>query len=538
MVVNLNNKVVCFIFIAVLSCNFEIVIAFSPNNVSAIQYRIDKEWAVIWINKDGSIELHYNITITYQSAAQGYITIGMPVRGFKVDSTSVKDLSGNILSYTDVSGQTGYPEFAVEVYFGHSMSQGSSDTVLLVATVPNMLSPDKTNSGYMGMQFVPTYFSDATVVNLRVAIVPPQGVTKDNIKTSEIAFLTTVDGAFAVYWERSNLAPNTQLVFGVSVPQQYITLPGPNIWFYLAIALFIIGTILIIILLFRRLRKAVYEKPKISIEALGAARGLTAVEAAVIVEVKPVRVLMMILFGLLRKRVIMVKETEPLIKLQKTDPSEQDKSPPRYYEIDFLSSIEAGGSLNERALAKTYLGLRDSVDRKMKGYSRIDTVNYYKSVVANAWNQVTQANTPELKGDALESNLDWLLMDESYNDKFSRTFPPDIVIMPRPNWYWYWYGPYFPRGSTPPTTTLGTPTEIKPIPAQEWANNVVKGLELTSNNIVKNVQDFTNKLVAPQAVQSSKPVREGSSCVCACAHCACACACVGCACACAGGGAR
>jgi len=55
---------------------------------------------------------------------------------------------------------------------------------------------------------------------------------------------------------------------------------------------------------------------------------------------------------------------------------------------------------------------------------------------------------------------------------------------------------------------------------------------------VKNVQDFSNKLVGTPTTQSSRSVRGASSCVCACAQCACACACVGCACACAGGGAR
>jgi len=508
--------------------------AFILNDVSAIRYRIDKEWAVIWINTDGSIELHYNITITYQSIAQGYLTIGMPSQGFKV--YSVKDLSGNTLSYTDVSSGNYY---AVEVYFGHSMSAGSSGTALLIATVPNMLSPDSKNPGYVGMQFMPTYFTDATVVNLRVAIVPPQGVTKDNIKTSETAYLTTVDGAFAVYWERSNLAPNTQLTFGVSVPQQYVTLPGPNIWFYLAIIPAIVAIVVIFIYLYRRIRKAVYEKPMISIEALGAARGLTAVEAAVVVGSKPVKVLMMILFGMLRKRFVMVKETTPLVKLELVDASLRDTSPPRYYEIDFLKAIEPDGSLDERSLARTYLSLRDNVDRKLRGYSRIDTVNYYKSVVDNAWNQVTQAGTPELKGDAIDSSMEWLLMDDNYDAKFRQTFPHDIVIMPRPGWWWYWHGPYFPRGPMPtPSAPPGAPTEVKPIPAQEWANNVVRGLETTTNNIVKNIQDFTNRLVAPQTAQSSRPVHQGSSCVCACAHCACACACVGCACACAGGGAR
>ena len=154
-------------------------VAFNPNNVTAIQYRIDQEWVTLWINDDASIELHYNITITYESPAEGWISIGLPSRDFNI--VSVKDLSRNNLYYDDISSGSYY---GVEVNFGHPMEPGDSGTVLLIATVPydpSIIQPDATNPGNVGMTFVPTYFGEITV-SLRVAIVPPQGVTKDNIK--------------------------------------------------------------------------------------------------------------------------------------------------------------------------------------------------------------------------------------------------------------------------------------------------------------------------------------------------------------------
>ena len=516
-----KQKIFLSLFVVVL------VFSLNINAVSAIQYVIDQEWVTLWINEDASIELHYNITITYESDAQGYITIGLPARGFNI--VSVKDLSGNTLNYDDVTSGSYY---AVEVYFGHPMNPGENGTVLLIATVPNMVFSDEMNPGYVGMNFTATYF-DATTVNLRVAIVPPEGVTEDNIKTSETAFFTTVDGDFAVYWEHSNLLPNTQLTFGVSVPEEYVTLPetGPDIWFYAAIIAVVVAFFAGIIL-FRR-RKKIYEKPKIQIEALGPSRSLTAVEAAVVVDLKPVKVLTMVLFGLLLKGLIMIKETEPLIKLEKLKSSETPTLRPRYYEIDFLNAIEPNGSLNERRLARTYLYLRENVDKKMQGYARVDTINYYKSIINTAWNQVKKANTPQLAEEAIEKNLEWLLLDEKYEQRFKESLLPNLVIIPRP--HWYWYGSRFPMGRTP----TPTPTEVKPIPAQEFADRIVTGIERASEGLVKNVEDFTQRLIPPKVTtQSSKPVRQRSSCVCACANCACACACVSCACACAGGGAR
>ena len=510
-------------------------VAFNPNNVAAIQYRIDQEWVTLWINDDASIELHYNITITYESSAQGYISLGLPTRDF--NTVSVKDLSGNNLNWKDISDGSYY---GIEVYLGHSMGPGEGGTILLISTfpAPSIIQPDEMNPGYLGLQFMPTYFEDARVEDMRVAIVPPPGVTKENIKTSEQAFFTTIDSEFAVYWTRNNLPPNTKLIFGVSVPEQYITLPptGSDIWFYLAILCVIVGLIIVVILL--RKRKEVYQKPKIKIEALGPARSLTSVEAAVVVDLKPVRVLTMILFSLLLKRFIKIKEIEPLIKLEKLlTPSEEPKQHPRYYEIDFLKAIESNGSLNERSLARTFISLRENVDKKMRGYARKDTINYYKSIVNTAWNQVKQASTPQLAEETIEKNLAWLLLDEKYGAKFKEAFPPNIVIIPRSNWYWY--GPHFPGKTTTIPTGTSTTAEVKPIPIQEFADQIVTGIEEAAGGLVKNVEDFTKKLIPPKVSnQSSKPIRHKSRCVCACANCACACACVSCACACAGGGAR
>jgi hypothetical protein len=279
-------------------------------------------------------------------------------------------------------------------------------------------------------------------------------------------------------------------------------------------------------------------RPQISVEALGAMRSLTAVEAGVVLDQKPVRVLTMILYGLLLKRKAAVTETAPLIKLKKLEsPAGEPTTALRYYEIDYLKAIEPDGTLNETTLARTYLGLTDTVNQKLRGYSREDTVNYYRSIVNQAWTQVAQAGTPELKGDAVDKNIEWLLADEKFDERFKTAFPPDIVILPMPGWGWYWGGPHLPTGQQRIPTT--TPTEAKPIPGQDFANNVVRGLETASNNIVKNVQDFANRLIPAQAAAASEQsVRSKSSCVCACHACACACACVGCACACAGGGAR
>ncbi len=248
----------------------------------------------------------------------------------------------------------------------------------------------------------------------------------------------------------------------------------------------------------------------------------------------PLRVLTMILFGLLLKRAIRVTEVEPLFKVEVRDALQKrgSESDLRFYEIDFMKAVCAEGTLEEETLAMTYLNLKREVDRKMRSFSREDTVNYYKSIVDKAWMQVKSAGTPELKGDTLQQQLNWLLLDEKYKERIEQTFPPDIIIQSRPEWWWGWHKP---ETSGAPTV----PSEAKPIQGTEFAHGVVTAIEQSSNRLVKNAESFVNKILPAQPAQSSESVHhKKETCACACASCACACACVSCACACAGGGAR
>jgi hypothetical protein len=394
------------------------------------------------------------------------------------------------------------------------------------------------------MQFTPAWWENppAPIRDLRVAVVLPEGVKQEEIQTGEIEYdnLFTEGNSFVVYWERSDVPAAARIALGISFPKEYVVSYASRFWETVTFAAIILAVvtlaIVVIVLLYRRVRRAAYEKPRIMIEALGPARGLTAVEAAVVVDTPPLRVLTMILFGLVLKRVLRITATTPLVTVARMTASGDAEPSPRYYEIDFLRSVEPNGALREDTLARTYISLKRSVDRKMRGYSREDTVNYYRSIVEKAWGQVAQADTPQLRGAALEANLDWLILDENYKERF-RSLPSDVIVLPHPGWFGYWARP-IPSASSTPTVAPSPPTVAQPTPIQEFADQFVTGIENAANGLVQNAEDFAKTVVPSQQAQSSRPVRQRSTCVCACAACACACACVSCACACAGGGAR
>ncbi len=290
-------------------------------------------------------------------------------------------------------------------------------------------------------------------------------------------------------------------------------------------------------------RKRPYLMPTISMETLGIKRGLTAVEASYLLDTKPTRIVTEILYSLLRKRAVWVEATTPALKLNVMQPFRNKtgtpETPLRYYEIDFLNAIREDGTLGEEKLAQTIVFLRRTVEEKLRGYCRRDTIDYYRKIVAKAWEQVEQAGTPELASKAYDEQLLWLFLDPDYQSRTKTAFSQK-TFEPSPFWLWYWYSYRYYHPTPTYKPNIKTPTKAgKPptIPGADFANNIATAVENTSNKIVTNLEKFANAIVPlPAAKSSTKPAHHRSSCVCACASCACVCACVSCACACAGGG--
>ncbi len=290
-------------------------------------------------------------------------------------------------------------------------------------------------------------------------------------------------------------------------------------------------------------RKRPYQTPRIGIEALGIRRGLTAVEASYLLDLQPTRIVTEIIYSLLKKRAIWVESTVPSLKLRIMYPfrnrTEASENPLRYYEIDLLEAIKENGALDEEKLADTVLYLRDAIEQKMRGYCRRDTIEYYRDIVTKAWDQVRQAGTSELASKLYDKELLWLFLDPEYQSLTERVFT-DKSFEASPFWFWYWYSylHYHPNPKYKPNVQTPSQSAKPPkIPGSEFADNIATALEKTSNNIVANLERFTNAILPVSVAKAStEPAREGASCVCACAACACACACVSCACACASGG--
>ncbi len=508
-------------------------------------YTVDHEWAQIFINQDGTIDLTYNVTVTVTQGRLTAFDVGQPNRDFTIGQAV--DQYGNQLhtySYT--------PDVA-SVDFKQQLNVGDSIWYTITTNVAGMISNDTTNPGNYGMQFIPQWIETVPINDVRVQIVLPPDVTVGDVKTTEVFYngTSTVEGRLAVYWEKPSIAANERFTVGVSFPASFLPnyTPAPpsgglNPTIIVLGVIAVFAAIIIFIYIIYRVSKSNYASPKVSMETLGIKRGLTAVEASYLLNLKPQQIVTEILYSLLQKRAVWAEQTKPSLKLKVLAPYENKtgtkENPLRYYEIDFLQALKPDDTLDEEKLAKAIMFLRDTTEKKLEGYSRKDTVDYYRTIVSKAWTQVEQAGTPELASNAYDEQLLWLMMDPNQRTRTETVFH-DRPFQPSPMWFWWWYGYtiYHPHPTYTPNINAPAQSAKPPaIPGADFANNIATAVENTSNNIVVSIEKFANAIVPPPPKTSHEPAHKGADCVCACAACACACACVSCACACAGGGGR
>ena len=279
-------------------------------------------------------------------------------------------------------------------------------------------------------------------------------------------------------------------------------------------------------------RKLKYLSPKVRIEGHGIKRGLTAVQAAVLLEKPMDSIITMILFSVIRKGAAEVVQEEPL-KIKNIEPSPQSLYP---YEVAFLEAMqESKVSAQRRLLQAAMVKLIKSVNEKMKGFSYKETVAYYTDIVNRAWSQVETAGTPDVAMENFDKYMPWTMLDDDYQEKTR-----DVFTTTRPVFMPIWWSRYRPsyrptstgtvKPSTRPTISGGKPS-MPTLPGADFAAGLVMGAQGFATNTIGNLTSFTEKITnktnpipKPPPSSGGRSGGGGSSCACACAGCACACA--------------
>lgn len=523
-------------------------------------YKFEVNRNVSWlvIDSAGQADLHYRLTFTCAPGAHDIdiVDIGMPNGSYDLGSAQAA-VDGRQLSDIRVSEYV--KPFGVEVHLDDkAIRPGDSATLAFSIHLTEMLNEDDKDRTYASFEFSPTWYGSQYVTGityLECNFVFPPGTAQDEPRYHQREFTESwydSSSRAPVYrWAMEDAAPDGQYTFGASFPARHVAAgaiarPPRGLklvlifigkviagifGFILSTSVFwIFGLIFFFAWRQNKVRRMKYLPPQLSVEGVGIKRGLTAPEAALLLELPLDKVLAMVLFGLVKKGAVEVAEREPHVRLKTLDAARADQP----YEKEFLGCVDTTGVPDPVKLRPMMVTFIKDVNTKLKGFSRKETVAYYRQIVSQAWEMVTAAGTPELKVKALEDNNDWMMMDPGYNDRMRTNYGTGHYPLPR------WWGPLgYGRG----TSTAGqgpsspAPTAQMPkLPGADFANGIVSGTEKFAAGLVGgSVADFTGKITS---VTNPVPVSSGSGRSGGGGHssCACACACAGCACACAGGG--
>ena len=334
----------------------------------------------------------------------------------------------------------------------------------------DLIYQDSEDDEYASIEFAPTWFDSAMVhgsTRLDVNFHLPPGVTSEEPRYHDEPFTEAYfeDDRVVYSWVNEDARGDRKYVYGASFPKEYLaegvvqTAPAftfPDLSGCCSSPVFWIGGIAIgwAFLAFmgnrsQKQRRMKYMPPALAVEGTGVKRGLTAVEAAILLEAPLDKVITMILFGLVKKGIITVESEKPL-KVKAQDPLPKDAKL-WYYERRFLDAIGDDGKPVEGALREMIIDLIGDVNKKLTGFSRNETKAYYKDIAARAWQQVEASDTPEVLGERWGEGLEWTMLDDDWDDRTREVFRDRPVVIP----HWWWF--YRPWGASTGHARPSTP---------------------------------------------------------------------------------
>ncbi|MHA2060171.1 MAG: hypothetical protein ACW976_05280, partial [Candidatus Ranarchaeia archaeon] len=519
----------------------------------------------------GGVFINYTLEFfNHDSYPMDIIDVGFPNDQYDINSIrAFWDDGSGFTEVTDIRVST-VIDIGVEVWIPSSqrITAGEYGTLMIWGTNPQMVYADTSEDSYAGIQFSPTWFDAQycrAVSSMDVYLHFPDNFFNGTLARWMAAPTSTFfsSDSLVYHWHQGNHVPQ-QFTYGISFPAEAVsttfapTAPGFVFDWDLIMFILIVGMVILIpfIACFAfvksfqdrgRLRKS-YLPPAVAVESLGLHRGLTVVEASILMETPLNRVVVLIIFGLLKKELITLEPGEPpkikILKPKLFQTASRTGPKIHYYERMFVKALLTDGSVSKTRLKTALTSIIKTVARKMEGFSRSKTIEYYKRIMRKAEEQMLKASTPNGQMKAFDKHIEWVMLDEKYQERLR---PVRTWYVP----YWYhhhfypvfWYRRRPRRGVIPPRTggvrlpTGGTGRGARsaPVSIPNLADGFVTGVEGFANSMVTGFSGIADS-VARVLLPPPPPRRTYSSSTRSGRSCACACACVSCACACAGGG--
>ncbi len=466
------------------------------------QFAVPEMILQAYIQPDASVEFVYDITFLNMPGGRtiDIVDIGMPHAGYDIGNMRAS-IDGQPLT---VIRRSEYVTPGVEIHLrGNSIPPDTQATLTFSFTMPDMVYQDTTRPDYASFQITPTWFdgqfvrgtSDIWVIVHMLPEVDPDEVLHQGIpfteklifnETAVVGWNTTqpATGPFlvgtsfpqrgldrvvtmnlfelAVKWVEDN--PGVYLMGGILAVVMLTFLffrfsggTGFSVYFILlAILIFALtetGAALLLsvpVLLFGiggneyylSSRKQSYLPALAHVEGGGIKRGLTAPEAAMLLENPLNKVLTLVIFGLLKKRVLEQVEADPLRvavapafdlskqKLEKVSArnkarrqAAQDAGVVLHtYEHAFLEAIAASPQepVHKIDFGPAMKELVKHVGKRVVGFDLNETKTYYQRIIERAMREAQSAvgDLPQWE-EAVDRNMEWILMGDGYETVFN-----------------------------------------------------------------------------------------------------------------------
>ena len=331
----MNNKIYKLITLGLVL--FTLLSISSPVSAQSYSFSIDKQIVDVFWEDDGTLTLRYEFQFTNYGDPIDFVDVGMPNASFNLASASAS-IDGQQINHIEYSP---YVENGIELGLGsNAIPPGQTGTVRFqISGISNVLYQDSEDSNYTSAVFIPTWFgsefirgtTELTVIyHFPLEVMPeeprwhqaPSGFPAEPEKGFDSL------GRITYTWTNTSANMSGQYKFGASFPIAYVpatTVSTPSFWQNIGIdpealigwacfcgfGLLFLG-IPVLSIRSARKRKLKYLPPKLAIEGHGIKRGLTAIEAAILLEQPMDKILTMTLFSTIKKEAAKVVSRDPL----------------------------------------------------------------------------------------------------------------------------------------------------------------------------------------------------------------------------------
>jgi hypothetical protein len=607
----------------------------APARAQSYSFAVPQLDMQVFVQPDASVRIVYDITFENYGSAIDVVDVGLPHRDYdisnmeaSIDGVTLSDIRTS--EYIDVGVEVHLD--------GQAIPSGQRGTLHFEATMPDMVYQDTTNAELASLQITPTWFDADAVRGggtVRIVIHMLPTVEPDEVLYQDVEFTDKVvfEDHVVARWVWSDTSMSDPHLVGVSFPKRgmervvRMTLlqlieewlqDNPDTRFLLdllaiglltvlffrfsggtgctvfvilvaglgfvlfayapSVLLAIPALIVLIVLNERSLKnkpkRGTYMPPIAQVEGGGIKRGLTAPEAAALLEMPLNKVLTLVIFGLLEKGILKQTNADPLAvrvsepfktwdnatyrdslkrrRKRRRKVAQAQGTVVHTYEDYFLDQIERheGDPVQKIDFSMPMERLLKLTAAKMEGFDLSDTQEYYQRVIDRAMEQASQLGEIEQREQYLDKYLPWVMMDERY---------PTVLTHGGHHYWPIWMRPgRSVRSATRSGRSSGRSIDLSGgdrsgAPGRTsfgdvagsfagWTETTMGGLAAAIMPGSMNLPDPKGGLVDLSGVDrvtgdifealsessgSGGGGGGGSSCACACAGCACACACAG-----------